>query len=198
MGAISFVLEGIGVSASSVFDSLVAKATYEHGNDPYNGSINTCNMGRMTKSYPKYTKTREESAIKFANSDMKNVGKRVANYIDLGVVHYEVITLKKEHTGAKPRYKMQYVVKNGIFDSKTIKGFDTKKEADDYAISLAIKSPKSDLYVEKEYVLIEGKSITTLIVKDVKTYKSKPNLKPMPNRIIRPIHKYIFYGWAAW
>ena len=57
MGAISFVHEIKGVSAKSCYDYLVECATYEKGHDTYNGTINTCSLGRCRKKYDKPTKT---------------------------------------------------------------------------------------------------------------------------------------------
>lgn len=195
MGAISFIEQGEGRSAEEVFGILVSEATFRHGNDGYNGTINTCSLGKKRLSFEKFKKGNLTKANKFIEKD-SNGRKWVADYIDLGVIRYEVYTFKKKHTGNNPKYKMQYSVK-GNLNSTPIKSFQTKKEADDYALKLAIKNPEGYYKVEKEYVLVEGNSTTTVIEKETKVYQTKPKLKPMPNRVIVPIHKFMFYGWAS-
>lgn len=198
MGAINFIETGEGRSAREVYDRLVAEAIHYHGNDAYNGTISTCELGRKRLSFDIFKKSNEKKALKFIE-DNDYGEKWITDYIDLGVIRYEVYTFKKKNTRNKPKYKMMYTVNQlSGFEFKTIKAFETKKEADDYAVSLAIKYPNADFVVEKEYVLTEGNSITTEIIREVKTYKTKPKLKPMPNRIIVPIHKYMFYGWASY
>lgn len=195
MGAISFVEQGEGRNAEEVFGRLVSEATFNHGNDGYNRTINTCSLGRKKLSFEKFKEGNVKKAYDFIEKD-NNGEKWVADYIDLGIVRYEVYTFKKKHTGSNPKYKMQYCVKCNS-SSTPIKSFQTKKEADDYALKLAIKNPGGYYEVRKEYVLVEGNSITTVIKREAKTYKTKPNLKPMPNRMIVPVHKYLFYGWAS-
>jgi hypothetical protein len=53
--------------------------------------------------------------------------------------------------------------------------------------------------VKKEYTNTNGKAngVVTEIVLESKTYKSKPTLKPMPNRKVEAINTYVFYGWAS-
>lgn len=197
MGAKSFIEYGEGVNAREVFDNLVSDATFSHGNDRYNGTINTCSIGRNKLTFNNYKESNIKKAYEFIDKN-GNGEKWIADYIDLGVIRYEVITFKKKHTGNKPKYEMKHTVKQTKgFEDLSVKSFETKKEADDYALSLSIKNSNNYYFVDKEYVLIEGKSITTEIEKEIKTYKSRPNLKPMKNRVIIPIHKYLFFGWAS-
>lgn len=197
MGATSFIEHGEGKSPEEVFNALVAEATFTHGNDGYNGSINTCSMGRQKLSFDVFKESNMDKANIFIDKN-DNGQKWVADYIDLGVIRYEVHTVKKNNTGNSPRYKMKFVVKQSCgFEMKNIKSFDTKKEADDYALTLAVKNSNGNYLVDKEYVIVGGKSTTTEIARTIKEYKTKPNLKPMKNRVIVPIHKYIFFGWAS-
>ena len=198
MGATNFVEEAMGFSAEECFGMLCGEAIYENGNDSYNGTISTCSLGSKRLSFSKYSKANEKKAYDYINKE-ENGQKWSADYIDLGVVEYEVITYKKKHTGNTPEYKMKYTVKIGYFDDITsVRSFDTKKEADDYAIMYAVKNGiNTRIRTVKEYVLINGEDTTTMIEVESKTYKSKPKLKPMPNRTIREVHKYLFYGWAA-
>lgn len=196
MGAESFIREIKGSNPGICFESLVDEADMEYGTSSYNGSINTCSMGRKTLSLNKLSEANVDKAYSFIEKN-DNGNKWEASYIEIGPIAYNVYTFKKKHTGEKPKYELKYVVKEGYISDRVIKGFKTKKEADDYAISLSVKNSEKVYFVSKEYVLVNGKSVTTEIEKITKTYKSKPNLKPMPNRVIEPEYLYIFYGWAS-
>lgn len=195
MGAESFIHEIEGRSARECFEDLVEEANRIYGTASYNGSINTCSMGRKTLSLDKLNKTNIAKADKFID-ESGNGEKWVANYIEIGPIYYEMYSVKKANTGAKPKYKLKYVVREeSLYDP--IKAFDTKKAADDYALSLAISNLDDSYFVNKEYYLISGKETVTEINVEIKKYKNKPKLKKMPNRKVAPIYKYIFYGWAS-
>lgn len=196
MGAESFVHENEGRSAEECFRELVEDANVNYGTQSYNGSINTCSMGRKTLSLAKLNDTNMDKAYKHIDKN-DNGEKWEARYIEIGPIGFDVFTFKKVHTGEKPKYEMMFSVKKDYFKPKKIKSFKTKKEADDYAIKLSIQNPDTPYVVDKEYVLVEGDPTTTRIEQVKKRYASKPNLKPMPNRVIVPIYKYLFYGWAS-
>lgn len=199
MGSSSFIHLVTATNAREAYSKLVESAIEEYGRDIYNGRISTCDMGRLVKSYDKYTITNEKQALQII-ADMDNGRKWYADYIDLGVVEYKVITLKKETVQNKPPViRVKYTVreKNLMYNTGIEKYFDTKTEADNYALKLSIQNPNKEYEVHKEGVLIEGKTLQTRIVREVKSYKTKPKLKEMPNRVIIPIHKYIFFGWAS-
>lgn len=197
MGAIGFIHVIESTSIKEGFDELVAEAEMLYGREPYNGTISTCSLGRTVYSEPKYTKTAEKKAIKYVEDSEYGV-KWEARVIDLGPVEYKVVTVKKENVKGTPKYKMKYVVvKNAHFKGEGVKSFDTKKQADDYAMMQALENQKDTYEVQKKYVLESGTPTTTEIVREVKTYKSKPKLKPMPNRKVVPIHKYVYYGKAS-
>lgn len=95
MGAQSFYHEINETSAREGFDALCKEASYECGHDRYNGTINTCSLGRVATLADKYTKSISKKAYKLAVED--NFGaKRFASYFDLGVVEYRVTTTKKK------------------------------------------------------------------------------------------------------
>lgn len=202
MGSTNFVNQIVALSPQDGFKILRDYAVEEYGNDRYNGTISTCSMGRLKKSYAKYSERNEKLAYGLIEDD--NYGrKHSADYIDLGVVEYQVITLKKETVKSKqPVIRTKYTVKASKWDnfsistSSIVKYFDTKKEADDYALKLALRDNK-EYEVHKEGIVIEGDTLQTRIVQEVKSYKTKPSLKPMPNRKILEYHKYLFYGWAS-
>jgi len=199
MGAMNFSHRVLAQSAEEGFNRLVGGAISEYGDRSYNGTISTCSMGRLRQVYAKPTETNRKNAYKFIEKD--DYGQKwVADYIDLGVVEYKVLTIKKDHLDTKPAVvRVKYTVRgydryDG--DGKIEKYFDTKKEADDYALRLAIRNNKQ-YYTHKEGVVVEGDTRVTKTIIEEKKYKTKPKLKPMPNRKIVEIHEYIFYGWAS-
>lgn len=195
MGAKEFANDVFSISAKEGFNYLVSEAIYEKGNDRYNGTISTCELGSCKLRFPKYLESNKKKAYDFI--DKNNSAKHIANYIDLGVFHYQVVTVKKVTLKNPPSYKLSYVVKAGVLEPVIVKSFDNKTKADDYAVELQLKNPERTYRVTKEYVLVKGSSIVTEIKTETKVYKSKPNLKPMKNRVIQEVHKYIFYGWAS-
>lgn len=50
MGACNFIVFKAAPSAQEAFDALVEQATWEHGHDPYNGTISTTSLKRGYKS----------------------------------------------------------------------------------------------------------------------------------------------------
>lgn len=198
MGAEAFINKIQGTDARTCFDRLIEKANVQYGINGYNGSINTCDFGSCKKRYDKYSLANEKEALKLIQL-WHNGRKWSADYIDLGVISYEVTTFKKELVKSTPKYKLSYAVNElHLFSiTKMVKSFKTKTEADNYAIQLSKKNMDKSYVVTKEYVLIEGKKEVTNIIRDVKTYKSKPKLKDMPNRVVVPIRKYIFFGYAS-
>lgn len=200
MGATNFAIEATGTDPVALFEELANDARDEYGYDGYNGTISTCCFGRITKRFEKYSKTNEKKAYEFVEKESYGT-KRNADVVDMGVVEWRVTTIKKKtYSDQKPVYRMKYVAleSTGVFqEPNELKAFDTKKEADDYVLKIAIKHPNRSYRVEYSSVLISGSPTVTRFEKEVKAYKSKPNLKPMANRIVEPVHKYLFYGWAA-
>lgn len=151
MGAESFIRGVKATSAKEAFRILVEEADRDYGARSYNGSISTCSMGRCRKRYNKPTETNRKDAYKFIDS-VDNGEKWKADYIDLGVVEYKVLTLKKVNVpGDSAVIRVKYVVRERDYrgDGRLIKVFDTKKSADDYVLSLAIRNNKPyDIYKE--------------------------------------------------
>lgn len=81
--------------------------------------------------------------------------------------------------------------------SPTDYNFATKTEADKKAVELTLNSGV-EYSVTKEYNLVNNsKNEVTRCEISTKAYKSKPNLKAIPDRKIVPVKKYIFFGWAS-
>lgn len=192
MGACSFINKAEASSVYEAFDRLVEGAVRKYGDNRYNGTISTCNLGRTIKTFEKYSKTNEDKAYKLIEKD--NYGeKRCAKAIDLGIIYYEITTIKKLAVKKdKPKWTMTYVVHYG----NRTKLYKTKTESDTEAIKL-LKKGEKDVYVSKEYVnVVKGSEIVSEFKIEKKQLKSKPKtLKP--NQTCKEIHKYIFYGFAA-
>lgn len=199
MGAINFVEEVTTTGTiQDAFDRLVSEYEREYGERAYNGTISTCSLGSCKLSFDKYSESNYKKAQKYI-TDNHYGSKWIADYINLGVVGYKVITVKKEFLKNKPKYKLRFVVsKYSNFEKiKTNFYYLTKKEADEKALSLTLDSGVEHI-VSKEYVLVNNsKSDCSRFYVDNKIYKNKPKLKPMRNRKVIPIKKYLFFGWAS-
>lgn len=192
MGACSFIETAFAGSVREAFDNLVKEAIRENGNGPYNGTISTCSLERTVKKFDKYSKSNEDKAYKLIEEDGYG-DKWYAKAIDLGIVHYEIMTIKKlAAKKEKPKWVMAYVVHYG----RKAKSFKTKTEADAEAMKL-LKNGEKDVYVSKEYVNTIKDSE---IVSEFKVEKTQKNTKPKTlksNQSCKEVHKYMFYGFAA-
>ena len=83
MGAECFYNRANGKNAKEAFNKLCDIAIHNYGNDPYNGTISTCDMGRCTLSFEKYE---SGNAVKAMNhiKEMEYGRKWYADYVDLG------------------------------------------------------------------------------------------------------------------
>lgn len=199
MGACNFIHSIVAESATAGFDYLIEEANVNYGMESYNGSINTCSIGRRTLRFDKVNETNRKKAMKHIE-DNNNGRKWSADYVDLGVLRYDVITVKKKNVDYKADFKLMYAVvkKRNDESVKVRNAFKTKTEADKKAVELTLKTGKEHVVV-KEYVNIErnGGTVCTDTYIETKSYKTKPNLKPMPNRRVVELHEYLFYGWAS-
>ena len=67
MGACNFIEFGEGKSAQDAFDVLVSQAEWEHGHDPYNGTISTTQLMRGWSTVAdEWSEDAKELAIKLA------------------------------------------------------------------------------------------------------------------------------------
>lgn len=83
MGAEWFCNRASGKNAREAFDKLCEIAIHNYGNDPYNGTISTCSMGKCTLTFDKYESENVNKAIEhIKETDYGN--KWYANYVDLG------------------------------------------------------------------------------------------------------------------
>lgn len=198
MGSVAFCKLVEGRDIEEIFDKLVDDAIRIHGDDSYNGTISTCSLvNRAMKTYSKYNEENEETAYKWIEEVEQFGEKWEARYVDLGIIGYDVISVKKKTLRPNVEYKMQYCVYQikGLEEKVLLTHKDTKKAADDEAIKYALLGKK--VCVEKNYVKTKGSAITTEFEITTKRYKNKPKMKESENKKIVPIKKFYIYGWAA-
>lgn len=194
MGAQFFEHTVIATSAKIAFEMLIKEANEDYGTASYNGSINTCEMGSKTLSFDEYNKENEKKARDYIEKN--NGSKWIANYIDLGAIHYEKrdVKVKLTKSSVKPVYETRYCVfedRFGISD-RVLFSSKLKKEAIEYAKKEAIKTG-GGLAVIKDRMLIKGKEDRSEVIAVRKKLDKKP--KDMTNVVA--YHKYIFYGLAS-
>ena len=196
MGAASFMHIEEGFSIREVFERLGNEATRCHGSDPYNGTISTCSLGRCARSYPEWSKALENQVVNDLNNRINSWHKRFADYVDLGVCGYMVVTVKKTNATYTAKYKQKFVVYDR-FGTKTFGAFDTKPLADAAAVKLALNNPNGDYGVKKTMVKLEGNDEVSRFTVEQKRVQKKPRAADAPNVRVYPIHKYVLYGFAA-
>lgn len=194
MGAQSFRHTITAATPEEAYQRLVDSAIYSHGNDSYNGTISTCGMGCCKKSFNNYNEDNIIIAEKLIG-DLDNGQKWVADYIDLGVVELQKVSIKKNVKPYTADYKFMFGVykacTNELVNSRAL--FKTKGEADKYAIKLALKG--QDIQVKRKPVNLGGNDVVSTF-ETTKTPTKKKTTKT-PNSVIQEKHKYIFFGWAA-
>ena len=201
MGACSF-FERVTSSQTpqECFENLCREAENYYGHqEGYNGTISTTDLIKIVKYADRYTPAVEKRFEKEEEKFLDKMGKRDCWCIDLGVVEYQAVSFSKQtYSKEPPKYAMKYVVYeyDGNGRKRNLKNFDTKKAADDYALSVLRMSPQKELEVYKEPVKISGNACTTSFKMTTRAYKSKPKNVPK-GCILTEKHKYVFIGWAA-
>lgn len=199
MGAISFCKTITAYSAEEAFRQLFDEAIYDNGHDSYNGTISTCDMGRVRVISDKYTESVRKKALKIVEEN-HNGTKRVADCIDMGIVEYHTISAKKtsEKSKIKAEYRQKYVVilEDDFGKDIVVSYYDTKTEADKEAIRLALKN-NWEYQVKKMPVKINrGSDVVTNVRLVKKVTHTKPK-KAAEGSVVKPLRKYMFYGFAA-
>ena len=199
MGAVAFSKTIEAYSAEEAFQMLCEDARYEYGNDRYNGTISTCDMGRVKTIADKYSKNVEKKAFKM----IKDAGygyKRVADCIDMGVVEYHTISDKKlsEKSKVKAEYRQKYVIilEDDYGRDKEVSYWDTKTEADKEAMKLALKNNIEYIIKKMPVKINRGSNVVTTIRLVKKVTKTKPK-KAVDGTVVKELRKYMFYGFAA-
>lgn len=198
MGATEFAITWTGTDYKQGFRELRDQATFEYGNDPYNGTISTTGLcGRPHKVADRYTKTAEKKAQAYIEK-VDYGEKRKTHVIDLGVCGYEVARfVKVPHTSADAQFQTRYVAYADERELGTYKTAAEARAALEKAIALPRNASVSYFHVEKKTVKVSGKSTTTCAYeRQVRVMKSAPKTTPK-GATVTPIHKFVFYGLAG-
>ena len=201
MGACFFTNQIESENPTKAYDALVEDAIRKYGNDSYNGTISTwCGYAKSSLSFNKYSKTNELKARRYIDKTQDNICKRDCLYIDLGVVRYETVkAIKKKVVKEKPVYKKMFVVYwEKISDAygNNKRAFDKLADAEKFAFKKKLESSALNIYIKYEYFLVKGKNMVETFDVKITPRKTRPQ-KVGQNTVVKEIHKYIFYGWAA-
>jgi len=191
MGACDCGAKMSGYSVNDAYEKLVKECQEEHGNNPYSGDFNTCDLVRLHRVASTYTKANEDKAFKMLYELLENgtINKWTAHGADLGVDHYEVIKPKFVKTAGN--YKLMYRVSDGIHG----KNFANLNDAKEYAMKKAVEKD-GRWGVHKMYVSDDGKDYMGYAEVEVKTYKAKPKSVPK-GAVLKEVHQYAFVGLAG-
>lgn len=196
MGARDFNKSVTAKTAEEGFSLLTSEATFESGNDGYNGTINTCDMGGCVKRFDKFNQTTMKQATKKIEEYEKEKG--VAYYIDCGVEKMELITVEnKRGNYKKPVYKEQYclyVRERRSYGDILIGEKNTFKEAKLYAGNYALKEGIS-VSIRKERRLMKGETTVAEVVIKHREIKTVPKTLKL-NQKIEKYYRFAFFGLA--
>lgn len=179
--------------------------SWSHSDDSYSGDWNTCcNLRKVVKVFDKCTDANlkkwntQKKYIKMYEDALDDLPKRECMAFDLGVVRYEVWSVKKQkNTAKKPTYKTLYAIykydRSGREIEMTSK--ETQSEADKYVSKFVLENDTSAFW-RKTKVLVSGKEENADFFTVKKVYKSKPKTVKS-GTILREIHKYHVIGMAA-
>lgn len=196
MGASSFQMMAVAPSAKIGYEKLVKDAEYEYGHDSYSGTIATCSLGRVTKSFTKYDCTNRIFAKDHIRA-LDNGEKYRADVVDLGVKYYIVRKVETTTNEVTAEYKRMYAVcdYDGILKPSKNHVFDKKTDAMDCAKKEAL-SGKNGIRIRKMPILQEGNDIAVEFKVTETECKEKPKKVDKGCKVIE-MHEYIYYGWAA-
>ena len=197
MGAMGFNKSVTTRTAEDGFDFLTRAATFESGNDIYNGTINTCDMGGCVKKFDKLNQTTIKKATKIVEAYEKEKG--VAYYINCGIEKMELVTVEnKRGNYKKPVYKEQYCLyvkgKQSYGGDTLIGDKDTLREAKKYAGDYALKEGIS-VSIRKERKLMEGETSVAEVVIKRREIKTEPKTLKV-NQKIEKYYRFVFFGSA--
>ena len=195
MGAVSFMHTIEATSVEKAKQMLVGDALYEHGHDGYNGTISTCyGRCRCIKSFDKYSQKNEKEMLKYAETRIEHLNKRDMEIIDLGIIGYNRITVKKTTFKPSAKYEQRYAVVDVCTGNIVSPKAYRKTKADAYNLAVTYLLDGKNVEVRKIPVLVSGDNLCTTFDLIIKRMKSMPNVTKY---IVAPVHKYIIYGLAA-
>ena len=196
MGSVSFCKTVIAENASDAFEELVDEAREDYGRNRYNGTISTCSMGRLRRSFDVYNKKNAKEAYDYISAN-NNGAKGVADYIDMGVKHYVICETKTTPHKADAKFCTKYVLygDDGPLRPSNKYTFDDYSAAKKAANEEAVVR-RQDISVEKIPVKQSGTTTKCRVTVTERIVEKKPKSSKKGQRIV-PMHVFCFYGWAA-
>lgn len=180
--------------------------SWSHSDDSYSGDWNTCaSIRKVHKVFDKCTETNykkfntQKKYQKMVDDRFDAMSKWSSEVFDLGVVGYEIWSVKKEKAAnvKKPIYQTRFVIcgYDNNMREKKLGVESTQALADKKAQKYTIESGNIAWW-EKTKVLVSGSEDRARFSLVVKKSKSKPkNVKNVS--VVREIHKYFVIGMAA-
>ena len=196
MGSVSFTKTVLAATAGEAYDMLKEEAEHENGHNQYNGTISTCDMGRLRKSFPVYNDDSKLATREFIRQD-GNGRKWVADYVDMGVKHYVVREIQMHPQEVTAKYLQKYAVCDfgGVLKPVSQHTFDKKTDAIADAKAQALLG-RDGIVVCKMPIKQSGSNVAMEIRVNERTTTEKPkHLKKGQTAI--PMHMFCFYGWAS-
>lgn len=199
MGASNFVMTWTGTDYEQGYRELCRETEFEYGHDYYNGTISTTHLSRRqpTKIAERWSATADKRANKFIDEHDGGV-KWECRVLDLGVTGYEVAKfVKVPHTSADVQFQTRFVAYADEQEIGTYKTAAEARAALEKVIGLRKYAKTQCFHVEKKPVKVCGTSTTTCAYeRQVRIAKTKPKTTPK-GTTVTPIHKFVYYGWAA-
>jgi Ni,Fe-hydrogenase III component G len=182
MGATMFQVSIHGESAEHAYQKAIDEATYENGNDTYNGTISTTlGFSDVTKTF----KASGKSLGNFIQEQYKNLGKRDCLCVCMKEPKESKNKIKTQvkhniEKGTK-KWLLKYIVTDD-WTSKVIGSFNSKGDA--------VKAARK--YTEKT-------KITTLIEMQKVLESGSPKVAEVTYKLSKSERegKWVFFGWGA-
>lgn len=189
MGA-DFISNTVEAPKDSITSSVIS--SWSQRRDSYSGDWNTCSsIGKRIKFQDKYygvlKPTDRKRLDKLVDEETR---KWVSTVIDMGIVGYDIIRVKKAAKKSTAKFERKYVVKNE--NSSNIKDFKTAKDAKLFAEKESIKTGLSH-WISIEYV----KSGSSVVCECVVTKKRVTRKPTRSNVHFQEIHKYYVTAFAS-
>lgn len=180
--------------------------SWSHSDDSYSGDWNTCaSIRKVHKVFDKCTESNykkfntQKKYQKMVDDRFDAMSKWSSEVFDLGVIGYEIWSVKKEKATnvKKPIYQTRFVIcgYDNNMRKKELGVESTQALADKKAQKYTLESGNVAWW-EKTKVLVSGSEDRARFSLVVKKSKSKPkDLKKVS--VVREIHKYFVIGMAA-
>lgn len=185
-----FIKQVVDAPKDSITSAVINSWSERH--DSYSGDWNTCSsVGKRIKFQDKYYGVLKAADRKrFDKIIDEEVKKWTSTVIDMGIVGYDIIKVKKAAKKSTAKFERKYVVKNET--SNNVKDFKSAKDAKVFAEAESIKTGLSH-WISIEYV----KSGSSVVCECVVTKKRVTRKLTRANVHFQEIHKYVVAAIAS-